>query len=129
MVGSRTLFGGAGTPVGNSRSNPADTLTVNIMSRWRVELRRSGKVAVVDLIDAIGPLNDWRCNTDGALSPDSGSFTNQTRRIVPTVQPSWVLEDFDIDDATVGKTGHGNMDDNDGNFPEGPFTYRVTLKL
>ncbi|WP_301591899.1 hypothetical protein [Sabulicella glaciei] len=64
-----------------------------------------------------------------AIIPNSGDFMNQFGDVRPTVQPSWVLKDFDIDKVGVGSEGDGQMDDNDGTFPKGTFRWRVLSRL
>ena len=101
------------------------------MSSWRVRIRsdNTSTTAVLELIDTIGPLNEWRCTTVDAVVPDKGDFTNQTNQVVPTLQPSWILKEFDIDAVTVGQEGPGEMLDSGGSFPNGNMTWRVTEEL
>ena len=99
------------------------------MSSWKVEVSRSGNSAIVELIDTVGPYNEWRCVTAGALVPDQGQFTNQFGDVLPTVQPSWKLLGFDIDAVAVGQQGNGEMSDSGGAFPNGAIVWTVLAEL
>jgi hypothetical protein len=100
------------------------------MSSWNVEIRSgSGEVATVDLVDKFGPLNDWADKTPGAFDPASGTFTNQLKVVVPSVQPSWLLKGFDIDEVSVGDTGDAEVLDSGTNFPNGNMKWTVLAKL
>lgn len=99
------------------------------MSSWQVKFTSDGQEVSVDLVDTFGPLNEWRSHGTNALIPSDGEFTNQTNQVVPTMQPSWVLKDFDIDDVSVGGTGAGSMQDNDGTFPTGDFAWSVEKEI
>jgi hypothetical protein len=97
------------------------------MTSWRVEFRNngSGKSTIVDLIDSAGPLNEWRAHDRNAFVPNGGDFTNQTERVVPTVQPSWTLSQIDIDKTSVGASGPGEVLDGGGTFPNGEVTWTI----
>lgn len=101
------------------------------MSSWKVQIKADGigTTAVLELIDTVGPLNEWRCLTADVLVPDKGDFMNQFKKVRPTEQPSWSLDDFDIDEVTVGQEGPGDMQDSGGSFPNGNMTWKVTAKL
>ena len=99
------------------------------MASWEVEFDDGAATTMVDLKDVLGPFNDWTAHDSSALIPASGTFTNQLSKVVPSVQPTWILDEFDIDSVAVGDTGPGDMKDNDGTFPTGEFTWRVTNAL
>jgi hypothetical protein len=100
------------------------------MSSWNVEIRSgSGEVATVDLVDEFGPLNDWADKTPGAFDPASGTFTNQLKVVVPSIQPSWLLKDFDIDEVNVGDTGDAEVLESGTSFPNGNMRWTVLAKL
>ncbi len=99
------------------------------MASWQVEFADGADRTEVKLIDTIGFNNDWIALEPGALLPSEGKFTNMTNRVVPAVQPTWILNKFDIDKVKVGETGPGEMLDNDGTFPSVEFTWRVLKKL
>ncbi|RDK05373.1 hypothetical protein [Cupriavidus lacunae] len=103
------------------------------MTSWRVEIRHnnSGKTTEIDLVDTVGFDNDWKAVDEFALTPNAGKFTNQTQRVVPVVQPSWILLNFDIDNPPADKRGIGRVDDNSSpaTFPEGDITWRIVQEL
>jgi hypothetical protein len=101
------------------------------MASWRVRITHDDATSTdIDLIDTAGPLNEWKALDPDALLPPSGDFTNQTQNVVPTVQPSWILKNFDIDAVYVGVTdGTGVVEDDDGAFPEGKVTWKVIARL
>ena len=99
------------------------------MASWRVEFDGVTATTSVDLIDSLGPLNDWKAQDRSALIPFEGKFTNQTKKVVPTLQPTWELDKFDIDEVSVGDTGPGEVFDNDGTFPTGSMSWKVVKQL
>jgi hypothetical protein len=100
------------------------------MSSWRVQIKSSGgDKTTLDLIDALGPLNDWSCSTPGAFVPSRGTFTNQMNVVVDTAPPSWRLEGFDIDSVAVGDSGAAVVDQSGGTFPLGNMRWAVVAEL
>lgn len=100
------------------------------MSSWRVEFKSPGHSSVfVRLIDRLGPLNEFVFEDSNSFVPRRGDFTNQTNRVVPTIQPSWHLNDFDIDGVSVGSQGGGDVDDSGGTFPNGRVDWEVVEAL
>jgi hypothetical protein len=99
------------------------------MASWRVEFDGVAAKTMVDLVDSFGPNNDWKAHDPTALVPSKGKFTNQTNTEVPTEQPTWQLNQFDIDKMSVGDTGAGEVFHNDGTFPTGSMTWKVIQKL
>lgn len=100
------------------------------MASWQVELRSgSGRVATIDLIDVFGPLNDWMDQTPGAFDPSLGTFTNQFRIVKPSIQPSWMSNEFDIDKVKVGSTGLAEAFDSGTDFPNGNMPWVAVAKL
>ena len=99
------------------------------MASWQVEFDGVTAKTMIDLNDSFGPLNKWNAHDANTLIPSKGDFTNQTKKVVPTEQPTWQLNDFDIDTVSVGDTGKGEVFDNDGTFPSGSMTWRVIKKL
>ena len=100
------------------------------MASWRVEIaNRSGQTALFDLVDALGPLNMWKSEDQDAFRPCKGHFVNQFKRIIPSEQPTWVFEDFDIDTAIIGSTGWGEVLKNEGWFPEGEVQWKIISSL
>ncbi|MFM0405303.1 hypothetical protein [Paraburkholderia dipogonis] len=97
------------------------------MASWVVQIRHSaGQSTTIALIDSFGPSNRWKELESGKFLPGEGEFLNQLKRVAPSVQPSWVLEDLDIDEVSVGSYGHGSISDNPADFPTGSITWRVT---
>jgi hypothetical protein len=62
----------------------------------------------------------------GQFLPSDGDFLNQLKRVAPSIQPSWVLENLDIDEVVVGSHGPGSISDNPADFPTGSITWRIT---
>ena len=97
-------------------------------ARWT-----SGAAAIdVDLIDAIGPINNYQFSDPNGVIPAQGDCTNQMNRVVPTVG-GWVMNGFDnsSDYATDGSvSGLGEtLVTFLGSFPQGEFTWVITRKL
>jgi hypothetical protein len=100
------------------------------MPSWRIEVSNtSGQTANLDLIDTLGPLNEWQSVDLDAFQPSKGHFINQFGRIVPSEQPSWFLSDLDIDKVQVGSTGWGEVLKNGGRFSEGEVQWKVLSAL
>jgi len=100
------------------------------MPSWRVEISNTkGQIANLDLIDTLGPLNEWKTVDINAFQPGKGHFINQLSRIVPSEQPSWFLNDLDIDDVQIGSTGWGEVLKNGGWFPQGEIQWKVISAL
>lgn len=99
------------------------------MSSWVVLFKSGNSEAIINLIDTIGPINEWFSEDKNSIFPDKGTFTNQTGKVVPTSQPSWILNNFDIDSVSIGDHGTGNMLDNIGTFPVGDFSWTVREQL
>lgn len=101
------------------------------MSSWKIRMAAVGlpDAATIELIDNFGPVNTWRCTDPKLFTPDRGDFTNQSNRVVPTLQPLWVLNDLDIDSVSVGSTGRGVVVDSRGTFPPGDVEWTVLEKL
>lgn len=100
------------------------------MSSWKIQIKAStGQVAHIELIDKAGPLNEWQSVSKDAFLPERGTFTNQLKKVVPTVQPSWILNNIDIDEINVGTEGEGEVIDNDGTFPTGNIKWKIILKF
>jgi hypothetical protein len=101
-----------------------------IMPSWRVEISNtSDQTAIFDLLDMSGPLNDWQSLDPNAFQPNRGHFINQFSRVIPSEQPSWFLNDLDIDEAKIGSTGWGEVLKNDGWFPEGEIQWKIISTL
>ena len=101
-----------------------------MMPSWKVEITsKTGQSAMIDLIDTLGPLNEWRSEDPGALLPAKGNFINQFGRIIPSEQPSWFLSDFDIDKVQIGSSGWGEILKNKGWFPAVEIQWKVIASL
>jgi hypothetical protein len=100
------------------------------MPSWRVEISNTtGQTTSLDFIDTLGPLNQWLSVDPEAFQPSTGHFINQFGRIIPSEQPSWFLNDLDIDVVQVGSTGSGEILKNNGWFPEEEIQWTVISKL
>jgi hypothetical protein len=100
------------------------------MPSWRVEISNtSGQTAGLDLIDTIGPLNEWQSVDPSAFQPSKGHFINQFSRVMPSEQPSWFLSDLDIDKVQVGSTGWGEVLKSGGWFPAEEIQWKVLSAL
>ena len=100
------------------------------MSSWRIQFKaNTGQVSDIELIDKVGPFNEWHSLNKNAFIPDKGTFTNQSRIVAPTVQPSWLLNNIDIDEVKVGAEGTGEVRDNEGSFPIGDITWKVISEI
>ena len=98
------------------------------MASWKIRLSSGASTTDLDLIDSIGPLNDYKFVDPDAFIPDRGSFTNQTKKVVPDVN-TWVLRGIDIDNLAVGHSGSGDCQDSGGSFPNGDLTWEVIGQL
>ncbi len=49
-------------------------------------------------------------------------------KLVPTVQPSWNLKEFDTGTVVVGQEGPGEMQDSGGPFPNGRMIGKMAAK-
>ena len=100
------------------------------MPSWRIEISNTtGQTTCLDLIDTLGPLNEWQLVDSSAFLPGRGHFINQFSRVVPSEQPSWFLNDLDIDEVQVGSTGWGEVLKNGGWFPDGEVQWKVLSAL
>lgn len=100
------------------------------MPSWRIEISNTkGQSTSIDLIDTLGPLNEWQSVDPAAFQPNSGHFINQLSRVVPSQQPSWFLNDLDIDEINVGSTGSGEILKNGGWFPDDEIKWEVISEL
>jgi hypothetical protein len=100
------------------------------MPSWRIEISNTkGQTTSIDLIDTLGPLNEWQSVDPDAFHPSKGHFINQLNRIIPSHQPSWFLNELDIDGINVGSTGSGEILKNDGWFPDDEITWEVISEL
>ncbi len=100
------------------------------MASWRVEISNTtDKTVSIDLIDKLGPLNEWQSLDPDAFRPDSGQFINQFSRVIPSEEPSWFLNDLDIDEVQIGSTGWGEVLKNGGWFPEGEIQWKIISAL
>ena len=100
------------------------------MASWRVEIsNQAGQKTLFYLIDMLGPLNTWKSEGPDAFKPCEGHFINQFKRIIPSEQPTWVFEDFDIDNVKIGSTGWGEVLKNGGWFPEGEIQWKIISSL
>ena len=101
------------------------------MPSWRVEISNAtGQAASLDLIDTLGPLNEWQSvDPTNAFRPGRGHFINQFGRVFPSEQPTWFLNGFDIDEVQIGSTGWGEVLKNGGWFPDGEVQWKVISAL
>jgi len=100
------------------------------MASWRIEVSNtSGQTATLDLIDTLGPLNEWQSVDPDAFQPSKGHFVNQFSRVMPSEQPSWFLNDLDIDKIQIGSTGWGEVLKNGGWFPEAEIQWKALSAL
>lgn len=100
------------------------------MSSWKVKLAHgTNQEAQIDLIDTVGPVNEWRAHPKGAFLPEEGHFTNQAKRVVSTDKTSFVLNQFDIDEVEIGSSGLGEVFHSGGSFPPGPVRWTVVGPL
>jgi hypothetical protein len=104
------------------------------MASWLVNLdAQSGSYTCdVELLDTVGPLNDWKSRKKEAFSIDRDKFTNQTNRVEARgcgAVACWMLEGFDIDQVKAGDTGNGVNSDAGGDFPVGDLKWTVVSKL
>lgn len=100
------------------------------MPSWKIEITNTaGQSAVIELIDTLGPLNEWRSEDPSAFQPSKGNFINQFSRVLPSEQPSWFLSDFDVDKVQVGSNGWGEILKNKGWFPEDEIQWKVIASL
>lgn len=100
------------------------------MSSWVIQLfEKSGRTALIELMDIAGPFNKWRSRDPEAFTPNSGYFINQLSRVMPTEEPSWYLEGLDIDEVDVGISGWGEVLVNHGWFPAVEVEWKVISPL
>ena len=101
------------------------------MASWEIEFTAVGteEKARIELIDTIGPINDWKCTTAKAFEPDHGKFTNQSKTVVAYPVLSWQLKNIDIDDLQVGSSGDGEVFDSGGTFSNSIVRWEVIKQL
>jgi hypothetical protein len=100
------------------------------MPSWRIAVSNTkGQTVSIDLMDSLGPLNEWQSVDPDAFQPSRGHFVNPLNRIIPSHQPSWFLNDMDIDEIKVGSTGSGEILKNEGWFPEDEIKWEVISEL
>ncbi len=104
------------------------------MASWlvRLDAQADAYTCDVELLDTVGPFNDWRSRKKNAFSVDQDKFTNQTNRLVARgcgVIACWTLENFDIDRVKVNDTGLGTNNDAGGDFPAGDLKWAVVSRL
>jgi hypothetical protein len=107
----------------------ADKITVTLASP---DFEVPGHVTTdIELLDEVGPLNEWRPLTSGAFSIDgklpmswaSGAKVVNCRG--GGAVPLLVLNDFDLDAPAVDQKGSGSNYDS-GDFPAGACKWRIS---
>lgn len=100
------------------------------MTSYRVQWTNDGSSVELDLIDSLGPKNNYKFLDPNAMIPATGEFYNQFSRVTPD-DPSWTMLNFDNDvDYSPGEKGNGEVFiTHIGSFPEGVFQWEIVQKL
>lgn len=99
------------------------------MPDYRVQWTNVDSSVEVDLIDSVGPKNDYMFLDPNAVIPSKGEFMNQFSKVTPD-DGSWTMSDFD--NKTVYPLGHQGKGEvfgiADGTFPKGIFDWTIVKK-